>query len=138
MIGLEGRYDLMDCDEALACLREGTSVGAQVSYVDGKLVKVAPVTFTIICNVQPMSGQSLKLVPEGDRYSDGLMLWVPQTAGMTMILANDKVLRNGSVYQVQSANDWGDYTQAGLQRVDVGPDVTSLFAAVDTSGLVWT
>lgn len=138
MILLEGRVSIMDSDERLACVREGTSLGASVNYVGGKPVKYGPLRFTIRCNVQPMVGQSLTIVPEADKYSDGLVLFVPATPGMTMIQLNDMVLRNGIVYQCQVAADWGSFTQANLKGVDVGRDLTALFAPVEDAEDIMT
>lgn len=119
---LSGPSTIITGDETLTVTREGTVLGTNINYVDGKLVKTNPVVFCITCNVQPLNGKDLLLVPEGDRYSDQLWVWMNQK--QTPLLTNDMVERNGRTYQVQSAEDWGSYTRARIMKVDVGPNVT--------------
>ena len=119
---LSGPSNIITGDETLDVVREGTSLGGNVNYVDGKLVKTNPLKFCIICNVQPLTGKDLLLVPEGDRYTDQLWVWMNQQ--QTPLLTNDMVLRQGRTYQVQSAENWGSYTKARIMKVDVGPNVT--------------
>ena len=145
---LFGVSSIMACDEVLPFLREGTAPpGDDVVYVGGKPVKRDPTTMILRATVQPVDGRDLMLVPEGDRFTENL--WVYVDKGCAPILPphepnpddqgaclapfpqdDDKVLRNGKVYQVQECQDWGSYVRARVTLVDVGPDVKSLFPAL--------
>lgn len=127
MYRMRGRSRLMTHDERLPVLREGNLEAGAVAYVDGKPVKRAPVTFSVACTVQPMGGKDLLLVPEGDRDKEQFSVW---THDLRMAL-NDKLLRLGKVYQVQSAENDGSYIKLRLMAVDVGADVAGQF---DTQG----
>lgn len=123
----QGRSQIMDFDEVLPVIREGVGSGSAVNYVDGKPVKREPLTFKAYGNIQPLSREDLKMVPEGDRLQlqytfYGNRLEMP-------LKTEDKVLRQGVVFQVQDTDDWGssNFVKARIMKVDVGPDVTDLF-----------
>lgn len=65
-----------------------------------------------------MGMRDLMLMAEGDRYRGFLMLWQPKIDGHQVLQTNDKVLREGIIYQVQSADDWGSYVEAKIVRLD--------------------
>lgn len=115
---LSGQSQIITMDETLLVTRQGSTMGVDVTYVDGKIVKTDAIDFCITCNVQPMSGKDLLLVPEGDRYTEQLWVWSNQK--QKPLLTNDLVSRKGLTYQVQSSEDWGSYTRARIMRVDVG------------------
>jgi hypothetical protein len=111
MIELEGPIDLIDCDEELEVFRDGNVV-----YKDGKPVKINKSDLCIICNVQPLGGKDLMMVPEGDRYKEQYILY---TKGEPL-KANDRVVRLCKNYQVQTLESWGSYQKARIMAVDVG------------------
>lgn len=104
-------------DEQLVVVREDTVVGPNTTYVDGKPVKSNPATFSVRANVQPLTGEDLMLVPEGDRFHDQLMLWVAPGSGP--LRENDKVYRGGRAYQVQTVEDWECYSKSRIAAIDV-------------------
>ncbi|RZL29670.1 MAG: hypothetical protein EOP64_00260 [Sphingomonas sp.] len=112
---LQGPVYLLEADESLQCLRPYPAAG---SLQDGKWQSVPPMPFAVHCTVQPASMRDLQLLPEGDRVRGALSLWQPMNMGVTSITARDLVLREGCVYQVQMADDWGSYVQARLVRVE--------------------
>lgn len=128
MIELQEPGALLLHDETLACLREGVAPWGQTNYVDGKPVKRLPMLFQVDCNVQPLSSEELLLVPEGDRFKSQYNVFA--VAAPVALQVNDKVLRQGIVYQVQDANLWGAHVEARMMAVDVGPDLVAQFAAV--------
>ena len=123
MIALQGPSQIITNDEVLNVVRVG-----QLIYQDGKPLQRAVFNFQIICNVQPLEGRQLLLVPEGDRYKEQYWVWMNQCELPLEI--NDKILRPGLdlknqptlvPYQVQQIENWGSYTQARMVRIDVGP-----------------
>ena len=124
MIPLQGPSQIITNDETLAVCRDGS-----VTYVDGKPVKGNIIQFKITCNVQPLNGRELMLVPELDRYKEQYWVWMNQQD--TPLEINDTVLRPGLdqynkptlvSFQVQEIQNWGSYTQAKIMRRDVGPN----------------
>lgn len=89
--------------------------------VDGKFVSGTPIRFHKNGNVQPLQQRDLLLLPEGDRHKEQLYVWV-QDHDNERILINDRVVRLGACYQVQSTDNWGDYTRARIMRIDIGPE----------------
>ena len=116
---MSGRSQIINCDERLQARRDARTPGDDVIYVDGKPVSRHAHAFEIICNVQPLSGRDLMLVPEGDRYSNSL--WVYMQNGDVALDAGNLILREGIWYQVQSSENWGSYTRSRIMEVDVGP-----------------
>lgn len=111
MIALEGEIEIIDCDETLKVYREGI-----VTYVDGKPVKLNKTCYEITCNVQPLGGRDLLLVPEGDRYKESYVLFI---RGMPA-KENDRVTRCGKNFQLQTLEPWGSYQRAIIILDDVG------------------
>lgn len=99
-------------DEWVEVVREGC-----VTYVDGKPVKSDVTTFKARGSFQPLSGRDLMLVPEGDRLKEQFWLYTP-----SKIKINDRVVRCGINFQAQTIQDWGDYQQVRVMRIDVGPN----------------
>lgn len=122
MIALAQPSRIINSDEWLLFKREGTTVNDHVIYVDGKPVKRDPELFHVKANVQPVSGRDLLLVPEGDRYREMLTLYCDNFASGSIPRTNDKVFRDGKWYQVQTAADWGSYSNCRIMLIDVGPD----------------
>ena len=111
MIGLEGEIDLIDYDEQLDVSRDGGVV-----YVDGKPVKLDKTFFQITCNVQPLSGRELLMVPEGDRAKESYAVY---TRGMPLKI-NDRIKRFDKYFQVQALENWGSYQKGRIMLDDVG------------------
>jgi|WetSurMetagenome_2_1015567.scaffolds.fasta_scaffold112317_3 hypothetical protein len=127
---LSGPSQIITGDETLTILRQGIDIPDNVVYVDGKPVRRNPETFKIICNVQPLNGRDLLLVPEADRYKE--QWWVYMNNEEKPLHDNDIAQRveeddlTGSVknYQVQSVEAWGSFTRARIMRIDVGSNAT--------------
>ena len=116
MIRLQGPSRIINYDETLTILREDPSA---VRYVDGEPLRPPPTEYSFRCNVQPVSGRELLLVPEGDRFKEMYSVW---SEGQFKV--NDRVVREGANFQVQSVEYWGSYSRARIVRVDVGPNKT--------------
>lgn len=125
---LFGRSIIMDRDETLPVLREG-----EVIYRDGKPVKRDPIRFEARANVQPLTGKALMLVPEGDRYKEQFMVYAPLDPGVPKLQTADKVWRNGGVFIMHEAKDWGSYVEARMVREDVVADVPVDFGRIPGS-----
>lgn len=124
---LQGPSQIIEKDETLKVRRQGSSVPKNVSYVDGKPVKRTEFDFEITCNVQPLNGRDLLILPEADRFKE--QYWVFMNQQEKPLLVNDIVVRfqEGQLvnFQVQSAENWGSYTRARIMRIDVGPNATA-------------
>lgn len=116
MIKMQGKSFMIGHDETLTITRDGA-----VTYVNGKPVAASGSTFQIKCNVQPVSGFELLIMPEADRFKEQYWVWTETT---DIHLLKDKVTRNGVIFQVQQLKPWGTYLQFRMVRVDVGPDAT--------------
>lgn len=110
MRALQGQSQIINQDEVLQVLREGC-----VKFVDGKPLKSKLREFEIRCNIQPLNGRDLLLVPEGDRYKEQYWIWTP-----VEVMVNDRVVRNEISFQIQSVETWGSYAKARIMRIDVG------------------
>lgn len=125
---LQGQSRIITGDETLTVNRYEDKVPKDIVYVEGKAVKRQgrKETFTITCNVQPLNGRDLLLVPEGDRFKE--QYWIFMNNQQRPIHDNDEVVRiqEGKTvnYQVQSSEQWGSYSRARIMRIDVGPDAT--------------
>ena len=117
MYPMAGPSRIMANDETLTVLRQAEAVGAGVIYVNGKPVRDPSVnqTFQLTCNVQPLIGPDLMLLPEGDRFDDQMYLWTNSPGSIDV---GDLVTREGLTYQVQDAETWGSYTKARIVLVD--------------------
>jgi hypothetical protein len=111
MIELQDTIDMIIGDETLEAFRDG-----DVIYIDGKPQKINKTKFCFDCNVQPLGGRDLLMVPEGDRYKEMYNLW---TKGMPL-KDNDRIKRLGKFYQVQSLENWGSYQKAKIMLDDTG------------------
>ena len=114
MIQLQGPSQIINYDEQIPVVREN-----EVIYLEGKPIKRQIADFTITCNVQPLDGKDLLLVPEGDRFKEQYTLFTNNT--QTPLLDNDRVVRRGISFQVQNVEQWGSYQKCRIMRIDVGP-----------------
>lgn len=117
MIKLQGPSRIINHDETLEVERSNG-----VTYVEGLPVESGRTTFNIICNIQPLTGRDLLIVPEGDRLKEQYFIWCEQNE--QILLPNDMVKRDGLNFQIQSVENWGSYTRARIMRIDIGPDRT--------------
>lgn len=117
MIRLQGPSQIIDYDEELSVVREG-----EVIYLEGKPIKRKILDFTITCNVQPMDGKDLLLVPEADRYKEQYTLFTNNCE--IPLRDNDRVIRNGVNFQTQNVQNWGSFQECRIMKVDVGPNVS--------------
>lgn len=124
----QGPSEIMMGDEQLVCRQFDTVLGEGTVIVDGKRVFIPASPgetpyeeFSFVGNVQPVTGDDLVLVPEGDRFNEQLFVWV-WTEGQQVPDINSLVMREGQFYHTQAAETWGSYSRLRIQRVDVGPD----------------
>jgi hypothetical protein len=142
MWNLNGPYSLMDMDETLTIVRQGRLADTDVVYVGGlPMAAHAPTVFTITATWQPMGGKDLLIVPEAFREQQNARMWQahynPAPDAMKVDIG-DVVVREGMAWQVQTAMDWGDYTETTCRAIDVGSlsdGVVALIVDPDT-GLV--
>jgi hypothetical protein len=114
VIKLQAPSQIINNDETITVVREG-----KTKYVDGKKSKGPSVQFEILGNIQPLDGRELLLVPEGDRFKEQYNIWTDQE-----MLVNDRVVRCGANFQVQTVEVWGSFFQARIMRIDVGQNAT--------------
>jgi hypothetical protein len=84
-------------------------------YVNGRYVAGKESAFEIEANVQPLTGNEILQVPEGERQAENLWMY-----SETHIKADDVVERGGNEYMVKAAQQWiGRYTKSRLVKIDV-------------------
>lgn len=133
MFQMSGPSLIMLNDERVLVRREDATLGDSTIVVAGKRVKRGYIEFAVDCNVQPVSGDDLIMVPEGDRFNDQMFCFVADS--QTPIAPNDLICRLGDGwYQVQMCEGWGSYTRARMQKVDVGPLKSVSELAADDDG----
>lgn len=118
MIELEGPSEIITSDERLTVYNDG-----QVIYLDGKPVKRDITSYQLTCNVQPLNGRDLLLVPEHDRFKE--QYWVFTNEIEQPLKVNQRLIRNSISFQVQEVEQWGSYQRARIMRIDVGPYATN-------------
>lgn len=127
MWGFSRPSRLINFDETLTVSRQGSQLGVDISFIDGKPVALHdPVQFTVICTIQPLTGRDLILLPEGDRYKEQLYMWVDDKNSEDKVKLNDIIVRPPGNYQAQAVEQWGSYSRVRLMRVDIGPLSTRL------------
>lgn len=117
MIKLQGPSQIITKDETVKVFTV-----AKQTLVDGKYVEKAVDSYDLTCNVQPVNGRDLLLVPEGDRFKEQYYVF---TNELTRPLAvNYTIQREGVNFQVQSVEQWGSFQRARIMRIDIGPNKT--------------
>lgn len=116
MIPLQGRSYIIDHDEELTFYRVTAT-----DWVEGLPTHNKELRFSMFCNVQPMNARDLLLVPEGDRHREQYWVWTENRHQNPRLETNDRVVRLGKNFQVQSVEPWGTYVRARLMLDDVGP-----------------
>lgn len=134
MIRLFGRSRIIGGDETLDVHRTGSTVYPHSGSGAGKPLKYDDLVFKLVCNVQPVNGHDLLMVPEHDRFRELYWLYFDnkqfvvdhdmQVKGPAGLQLNDRVVRLGANYQVQQVQNWGTYSRAMVSRIDVGPQTT--------------
>lgn len=118
MYRLQGKPRIIKTDEVLDVVR-----ATALNYVDGVIQNQDQYQFQVRCNVQPVNGRELLLVPEGDRFKEQYFVWaMNKFAGKPILHVNDRIVRQGVSFQVQQVEDWGSYVRARMMAIDVGPD----------------
>ena len=90
------------------------------SYSAGVGSKAASTTFTIKGNAQPLSGNELLQLSEGDRQRQNMKLYTK-----TELMVNDLVtIDSGNAFEVQNVEDWTrqirlPHYKARIMRVDI-------------------
>ena len=122
MFLMSDESEIMRSDEVLRCRAYNKTLGEGVVIVEGKRVYDLEQAdeFDFRCNVQPTTGDDLILQPEGDRFDEQLIIYVPSNQDRVPDV-NDLIYRD-NWYQVQANEYWGSYGRLRIQRVDVGPD----------------
>jgi hypothetical protein len=112
MIGLSARSRIMNGDETVILTRQGRTIGGGITWVAGRPVVDETLTQTISvrCNVQPVQGDDLQTLPDGQQDSDQFYLYCQKQAALPVI--GDLFSRNGKMYQIMDADDWGAYVRA--------------------------
>lgn len=115
---MSGLSTIMNTDESLPVMRYPETLGSGVTYADGKTVVVPTtlVVYQVICNVQPLTGNDLLQLPEGQRYNDQFWLWTNQN--QMAVEVGDLISRTSKTYECQSAQAWGSYTRARCVSID--------------------
>lgn len=116
MIPLFAQSQIMIRDEELKFYRVTST-----TYTDGLPVHNKELTFSMFCNVQPMNARDLLLVPEGDRHREQYTIFTENRNQEPRLQANDRVVRLGKNFQIQSVEAWGSYVKARIMLDDVGP-----------------
>lgn len=115
---MSGRSSIMNGDETLPVMRYPQEVGPGLTYVDGKTA-VNPkslVMYHVVCNVQPLTGDDLVQLPEGDRNDD--QFWLYTNQDQLAVKVGDLIAREDKTYECQSSEQWGSYTRARCMHID--------------------
>lgn len=109
---------------AILALSSGTYTVTRYAagdYVAGKLTAGSTSTLSISASVQPVSGQELQRLPEGERVKDWLYVYTPTELNTREgKKAADKISIDGANYEVATVDDWateGGFYRALVQRV---------------------
>lgn len=92
------------------------------SATDGSFVAGVTITFDLMGSVQPLNGEDLISIPEGDRTTERFRFYsfAPlQTNDTARLRKGDVVDVNGVNYQVEGGLDhWPTHTKAIIARVN--------------------
>jgi hypothetical protein len=89
-----------------------------VEFVRGKPVVVGKSEkFTILGNIQPVSGNDLLQMPEADRRSHHKYIYTRDRVEM-----NDIATINGKQWETQEIEEWGPYLQVRVVLKDVNQE----------------
>ena len=85
-------------NEAITITRYGA-----VTYAKGRPIAGAATTFTGYANIQPLNGEELLQLAEGDRQKNSIKLYTD-----TIVLKNNDILTNidGKTFELQSVKDY--------------------------------
>jgi hypothetical protein len=92
------------------------------TYTEGGYVAGTTSTFSIKASVQPVKGQELMRLPEGERLRDYLAVYTDtQLRSLQDDKAPDRISIEGYTYEVVAVDDWmteGGYVKALVARVN--------------------
>jgi hypothetical protein len=105
VIDLSGVVESLASHETLAVKRPPSGV-----YVDGRYSAGATTNFTVLASVQPLTGEDLLVLPEGERTDDAIEIFTleklqPSQQGAAEL--GDLVTYLGRDYRIRLAEDWG-------------------------------
>lgn len=83
-------------------------------FEKGRPVSTGEESFTIKGNLQPLTGNEILRLDEGDRTRDQFNLWTKGKLKKT-----DEVLVDGRKYQVEQVEDWQSHQKVRIVRMDV-------------------
>ena len=92
---------------------------------DGRYIGGNLLALPIVASIQQPTGAQLRLLPEGQRVEDSIVVYTSSplnTANTPGGEKADRVQYQGLTYEVQSQMDWtgnGNYTGAICKRIDV-------------------
>lgn len=115
MIRLQGPSQIITKDQTIKVFVEG-----KVIYKEGKPLKQDISSFDLTCNVQPLNGRDLLLVPEGDRFKEQYYVFTNEVK--QPLVAKQTVEFNCIKFEVQNVEQWGSFQRARIMRIDVGPN----------------
>lgn len=91
----------------------------------GRYQAVTPTTFTIVASIQPMGGDEILMLPEGDREKEVLSLFTEtelRVADQDNKTESDRVAWEGSDYEVIKVRPWKmgalDHYECVIARVN--------------------
>jgi len=106
-------------------MRRGESVvverRCQGTYRAGEYIEGRCETFSVIANVQPITGYDLMQVPEGERHKRHFDVFTISRIKLDDILVGpdcNSTLGNGLRYKIVAAEDWGRYHRCKARLVD--------------------
>ena len=76
---------------------------------DGVWVAATPTTFTMVASMQPMEGDELLMVPEGDREREHITIFTDtllRTIDQEALTGADVVTWNGNDYEVKKVRNY--------------------------------
>jgi hypothetical protein len=83
----------------------------EVEYIDGLPTKPEETRFDATASVQPVTGQELLQVPEGDRHREHIYLFTKDD-----IRLDDTIIYAEREFEVQRVDDWEDQGLALAHR----------------------
>lgn len=83
-------------------------------FVKGRPVSKGESSFSIKGNIQPLTGNEILRLDEGDRTRDMFNLWTKST-----LEKHDVVCFSGRKYQVEMVENWQNHQKCRIVKVDV-------------------
>ena len=83
-------------------------------FVKGRPQVSGKTSFSIKGNLQPLTGNEILRLEEGDRTRDQFNLWTK-----TRLMKHDVVIHESRKYQVEIVEEWQNHYKARIVRMDV-------------------